>query len=145
MADLNPDAFPTLTDAEMRTIGATEGVECRTYHDGDIVFRAGDADIDFFVVESGQIEILNPTNDNAHITMHEANTFVGDIDLITRRPVIVTAIARGETRVLVVPGDHFRHLLNTIPPLSEKLITAFTARRKLLQKASMAAAARSRP
>ena len=50
----------------------------------------------------------------------------GDIDLLTGRPVIVTAVARGETRVLCVPGSQLRTLLNRVPSLGEKLIVAFT-------------------
>jgi hypothetical protein len=45
-------AFPALDEQEMavlRLLGKEE-----TYADGQFVFRAGDADIDFFVVESGQ-------------------------------------------------------------------------------------------
>ena len=67
----------------------------RSYDDGDVIFRAGDADIDLFVVETGAIDILNPTDDNRLIVTHGPGEFAGDIDLLTRRPVIVTAVARG--------------------------------------------------
>ena len=62
-----------------------------TYRDGQIVFKAGDADIDFFVVEDGSLEIINPADENRTITVHEPGEFADDIDLLTRRPVIVTA------------------------------------------------------
>ena len=38
------------------------------------------------------------------------------------------------TRVLRLPGDKLRELLNTVPRLSEKLLTAFQFRRELLQQ-----------
>src|SRR6185437_7817912 len=104
------------------------------YHDGDVVFKAGDAAIDFFVIESGELVILNPTADNAVVKVHGAGGFAGDIDMLTRRPVIVTAIARGPGTVLLrVPNDHFRKVLHAIPQLGEKLVTAFAHRRQLLQ------------
>src|SRR5687767_4036091 len=100
-------AFPRLTHDEMdlvRSVG-----EERTCRDGEVVLRAGDADVDFYVVESGQVEILNPTAGDARITIHQPGEFIGDIDLLTRRPVIVTAVARGPRTVLLrIPGVELR-------------------------------------
>lgn len=123
-------AFPQLDEIDMRLLRSMARTqECA---DGEVIFRAGEGDIDFFVVESGQIEILNPTDDNRQITMHDAGQFVGDIDLLTRRPVIVTAVVRGATRLLRVPGSQLRLLLNKVPRLSEKLLVAFQVRRAML-------------
>ena len=98
------------------------------YADGQTIFHAGQADIDFCVVESGGMAMLNPTDGNRVIVTHEPGQFAGDIDLLTGRPVIVTAVAKGPTRVLQVPCDDFRKLLNRVPSLGEKLMIAFTAR-----------------
>src|SRR5439155_18750881 len=96
-------AFPSLSPDEMDFIRGH--ARRQTFADGEVVFRAGQADIDFFVVESGAIEIINPTADNATVVVHQPGEFAGDIDMLTRRPVIVTAVARGyETAVLRVPG-----------------------------------------
>src|SRR5687768_10153793 len=113
LTEMNDAAFPKLDDAEMHALcaHATE----HAYHDGERVFRAGDPDIDLFVVESGGLDILNPTNDDSLIVTHGPREFAGDIDLLTRRPVIVTAVARGETKVLRVPATKLRAVLNTIP------------------------------
>ncbi len=125
-------AFPQLTEAELAVVRPL--ATAREYADGEIVFRAGQADIDLYIVESGQIEIQNPSDGHTVIVVHEPGQFSGDIDLLTRRPVIVTAVARGQTRVLCVPGDHLRSLLNRVPSFGEKLMTAFTRRRELLSQ-----------
>ena len=132
MALAEEAAFPRLTDAELKLVRPL--ATAREYADGDTIFKAGDADIDLYVVESGHIEIQNPTNGHAVIATHDPGQFSGDIDLLTRRPVIVTGVARGPTRVLCVPGEHLRALLNRVPSLGEKLITAFTRRRELLSQ-----------
>jgi len=128
-------AFPKLDDDEMQAL-CTHATTC-AYHDGEKVFRAGDADIDLFVVESGGLDILNPTDDNRLIVTHGPGEFAGDIDLLTRRPVIVTAVANGETKLLRVPAKKLRAVLNTIPRLSDKLLTAFQVRRAQLQEAGV--------
>ena len=130
--------FPTLDDAEMDLLNAHGRTE--RYADGQVVLQAGEADADFFVVLAGGLAVLNPTHDNAHIVSHGPGEFLGDIDLLTRRPVIVTAVAEGPTKVLRVSGAKLRHLLNTVPRLSEKVLVAFQVRREKLAAAGVAGA-----
>jgi thioredoxin reductase (NADPH) len=130
MSTSQETAFPRLSTAEFAVLKSL--ATARDYNDGETIFRAGQADIDLFVVESGQIDILNPTDDNHVIATHEPGQFSGDIDLLTGRPVIVTAVARGKSRVWRVPGSHLRGLLNRVPTFAERLIVAFMRRRELL-------------
>jgi thioredoxin reductase (NADPH) len=132
MAQVEDVAFPRLTSTELTLIKplATSG----EYADGEIVFRAGQAEIDLYIVESGQIEIRNPKDDDRLIVAHGPGQFSGDIDLLTGRPVIVSAVARGSTRVLRVPHNQLRAILNRVPGFGEKLIGAFVRRRELLSQ-----------
>src|ERR1700722_3116827 len=97
-------AFPMLTAEEIRLLQPLS--EVHEFNDGDIVFRAGDADPSLFVVEYGALDVLNPTDDDRLLVTHRPGQFSGDIDLLIRRPIIVTGIARGRTRVLRVSGKH---------------------------------------
>jgi thioredoxin reductase (NADPH) len=125
-------AFPRLTEAELEMVKPL--VKTCDYADGEIVFRVGQAEIDLVIVESGAVEILNPTDGNRVIVVHGPGQFAGDIDVLTGRPVIVTAKARGQTRVLCIPNEQIRSLLNRVPSFGEKLMHAFTHRRKLLMQ-----------
>src|SRR3982751_5538637 len=118
----NTIAFPTLDSADLAALKPL-ATAC-TFEDGQAVFPAGEADLDLFVVESGAIEIINPSDDNRHVVTHGPGQFAGDIDLLTRRPVIVTGIARGPTKLMRVPGPRLRELLNKVPHVSEKLLVA---------------------
>lgn len=135
MAQSHEEAFPELSAAELAVLKPL--ATAHDYADGDVVFRAGQADIDLCVVESGWMDILNPTDDNRVIVRHEPGQFSGDIDLLTGRPVIVTAVARGNARIWRVPGSQLRALLNRVPSLGEKLIVAFTRRRELLAQSGV--------
>ncbi len=92
MSQIEEDAFPRLSRAELALVKPL-ATAC-DYADGAVIFRAGDANLDLFVVESGGLEIQNPTADHQVIVVHEPGEFAGDIDLLTGRPVIVTAVAR---------------------------------------------------
>jgi thioredoxin reductase (NADPH) len=124
-------AFPYLTDNEIATLRQVGTLSL--FKDGEAVFRAGD-ELDLLVVDSGAIEIVNPANDNKPVVVHRARQFAGDIDLLTRRPVIVTGIARGDTRILRVPFERLREVLNKLPSFGETLLTAVQERRRLLMQ-----------
>ena len=123
--------FPTLDRADIERIAKLGKRE--EYADGDLIFSAGDADIDFIVVEAGGVEMQNASDGGSKIFTHGPGHFCGDIDLLTRRPVIVTAVARGQTRVIRTPGKKLRRLLLTVPRLAEKLLVAIQLRRDRLQ------------
>ena len=126
----NPIAFPQLSPGDLAAIRPM--AEACAFEDGQAVFRAGEVDLDLFIVESGGIEIINPADDNRPIVTHGPGEFSGDIDLLTRRPVNVTGIARGRTQLLRVPSPRLRETLAKVPALAEKLLIAAQERRRLL-------------
>jgi thioredoxin reductase (NADPH) len=132
MTQIEDVAFPQLTSNELARIKPW-ATPC-DYADGEAIFRAGQPDIDLYIVESGGVEIRNPADGDRPIVTHEPGQFSGDIDLLTGRPVIVNAVAKGATRVWCVPNTQLRALLNHVPSLGEKLIGAFTRRRELLSQ-----------
>src|SRR5262245_22276781 len=94
-------AFPKLTAADIALLRPM-AIAC-SFKNGETIFRAGDADVDLFVVESGGVAILNPADEDRLIVTHGPGQFSGDIDLLTRRPVIVTGVACGQTQLLRIP------------------------------------------
>jgi thioredoxin reductase (NADPH) len=130
MAQVDEVAFPRLSSTELALVKAL-ATPC-DYADGETIFRAGQADIDLYIVESGRIEIRNPTDGDRLIVTHAPGQFSGDIDVLTGRPVIVTGVAQGATRLWRVPNSQLRALLNRVPSFGEKVIIAFTRRRELL-------------
>jgi thioredoxin reductase (NADPH) len=128
-------AFPKLDAIDLASVAPL--AEDVTFEDGQIIFKAGDCNLDLYIVETGAIEILNPSDGNKYITSHLPGGFAGDIDLLTRRPVIVTGIARGKTKLLRIPSSRLRELLNKIPRTSEKILIAIQERRRLLTKSGV--------
>lgn len=126
----NPIAFPRLDAHDLAILRALS--ETASFSDGEIIFHAGDVDLDLFVVETGGIKILNPSDGNRHIVTHGPGQFAGDIDLLTHRPVIVTAIASGKTKVLRIKSARLHEILSKVPNLAEKLLIAIQERRRLL-------------
>ncbi len=129
MLTLMESAFPKLTDEELDLLSPLS--TCEEYTDGQYVLTAGEEGCDMIVVKSGLLDIVNPSDNNKLVVTHKPGHFSGDIDLLTRRPIIISGIARGKLEVLRVPSEKLSELLIKIPRISEKLIVAFQTRREL--------------
>src|SRR5215471_13083995 len=125
-------AFPKLTAEEIDLLSSFS--EVKDFSDRAVVFKAGDVAAGMFIVESGGLDIINPVDGNKLIVTHLPGHFSGEIDLLIHRPVVVSGIARGPTRMLIVPQDKLQELLVKVPQVSDKLVTAFQMRRELLQQ-----------
>ena len=127
-------AFPTLSEAELGCV-AEIGVP-RRFRDGDVLIEPGVRDYPFYAVRSGEVVILESSSGRPkEVTVHRPGEFTGDVDILTGRPALVTAVARGDCEVIEVPASRIRLLLNEIPDLSDKLLVAFQTRRELLEAA----------
>src|SRR5499433_2177477 len=123
-------AFPQLSKIDLESLRPF-GTPC-SFEDGETIFTAGGDSVDWFVVESGAMEILNPAQDNRSVVTHGPGQFSGDIDLLTGRPPLVTAVARGRTHLTRISGVRIREVLSKVPHLGEILLAAALERRRLL-------------
>lgn len=129
--DMRKVAFPTLDDIHVATL-AKFGTR-RVLRDGELLFKAGDREYKFFVVERGAVEIVeHSSGEPKTVTLHEVHAFGGDVSLVTGRPALISAIARGETEVFEIARSDIRRIMGERPALGELLLRAFIARRELL-------------
>lgn len=124
----------SLDDQDLRHLLTVSKPE--SFEPGAFLMHFGQAAVDLFVIESGEVEVLNPTDGGRRMLVRRAGDFLGDIDVLTGRPVSLAVRALGDeaggpTRVLRVPANRVRELLNSAPHVGEKLITAFQLRRQL--------------
>ena len=133
--DLLSVAFPKLNEAEMASLGACPLTELRKYAAGEKLFQVGDCDCKFFVVKSGEIEIVDASGDPSHvIAVHKPGEFTGEIAQLTGSPALVEGVARRDSEVYELSPDAFRQLLNHHPDLGDRVLQAFIARRQLLRE-----------
>jgi len=126
-------AFPKLSPTEVETLARM--ADLCSFRDGEAVFRAGQRGLPFYVVESGEIAIVDESADEAKtIAVHGPNEFAGDVSLLTDRPAVTSAYARGECRAYCVSPGELRRVIQEVPDLSDKLLEAFQTRRSLLER-----------
>jgi thioredoxin reductase (NADPH) len=133
--NLQSVAFPTLDETQVRQLASCTAAVPKLFRDGQTLFAAGERNISFFIVKSGEIEIVDSTGDQPKtVTVHRKGEFTGDISHLTGLPAVVSGIARGECEVYEVPGDALRRVLNQCPVVSDIILQAFIARRQLLRE-----------
>src|SRR5436309_6980891 len=132
--NLHSVAFPTLEQSLIDDLSRCSSVTTKTYRDGQTLFSVGDRDFKFFIVKSGEVEIVDHSGDQPKtVTVHRQGQFTGDVSHLTGNPAVVSAIARGDCEVYVVSGDVLRRILNQCPTAGDIILQAFIARRQLLR------------
>jgi thioredoxin reductase (NADPH) len=133
-------AFPVLSPsqlAEMASFGSEKPVAA-----GDLLFEAGDASFDLFVVLDGEIEIVRSNDDdNDIVPAFGRGTFVGELALLTGQRRFLTGRVTRPGRVLVLEQP-VRRLMSLRPELADTVFTALVARREILRSGAGAQAIR---
>jgi thioredoxin reductase (NADPH) len=133
--DLRSVAYPKLDDERIAAIAHCTGATLRRVAAGEKLFDVGDRDFKFFVVRTGEVQILEPTGDGTRvIAVHGPGEFTGDISHLTGGASVVSAVARGDCEVYEVGGEALRQCLNQSPELCDLILQAFIARRQLLRE-----------
>ena len=126
-------AFPRLDESEVACLAGLAKV-C-SFEDGETIFQAGTRGVPFYVVESGGIAIVDESRAEPQtLVVHERGEFTGDVSLLTDRPAVVSAYARGACRAYCVSQAELRRVIQQIPDLSDKLLEAFQSRRIMLER-----------
>jgi thioredoxin reductase (NADPH) len=125
-------AFPRLTEDQVQALAACG--ERRPTRAGDVLFREGDRDYDFFVVLAGNAEIVenHGRRDERVIGIHGPGRFLGEVSMLTGQAALVTAVVREPGEVLVVPVRRLRALVLHDPTLGDLILRAFLIRRSIL-------------
>jgi thioredoxin reductase (NADPH) len=120
--------FPVLSAAQIARI-AVHG-RTRAVASGDVLIRAGDEVVPFFVITAGQVEMVRPTGETEDlVAIHDPGHFTGEVSMISGRRALVTARVTEPGEVIELDRDHLLALVQTDSELSEIFMRAFILRR----------------
>jgi thioredoxin reductase (NADPH) len=133
--DLQSVAFPRLDQSQISALAGCAAASLVRYKAGQKLFQVGDRDYRFFVIRSGEIEIVDESGDAPKtIVVHTAGEFTGEEGQLTGRPAIASAVARTDSEVYEVTTDALRQIVNRCPEVGDLILQAFIARRQLLRE-----------
>lgn len=106
----------------------------RTVEPGDVLFREGDPGYDLFVVLTGRTGILERagTPEQQLVKVSGAGRFLGELNLLGREPVFLTAVAVTPGEVLAVPVPGLKAAFAESAELRDLVVRTFLLRRSRL-------------
>ncbi|HET6931269.1 MAG TPA: FAD-dependent oxidoreductase [Candidatus Acidoferrum sp.] len=120
--------FPVLSPAQIARI-ASHGV-IRPITRGEILIEGGQTNVPFFVLKSGQIEVIRPSAlDEILIAIVGPTQFTGDISMILGRPAQMRLRVRESGEVVQLTRDQMHALIQTDSEISEVLMKTLIHRR----------------
>jgi thioredoxin reductase (NADPH) len=124
-------AFPRLNDEQRMRLRALG--EVRKVEEGEVLFHAGAADYDFFVIESGAVAVVQGYGtENRVIAVHGRHRFLGELSLLTGAHAVLTAVVRDPGEVIQVPRAALRRVAAEDEDLINLILRAYLARRTIL-------------
>ena len=125
---LREQAFPILSAELIDRIRASGTV--RRVAPGDIVFEPEDTAVPFFVLLSGEMEIVQPDGAGERmVATHGPGEFTGEMTMISGQRSLVRGRVTAPGEFLELTGDALRKLVARDAELSETLLRAFILRR----------------
>ena len=120
--------FPKLTPAQISRIAAHG--QRRAMQRGEVLIEQGDSAVPFFVVVSGEAEIVRPSGAaETLVTVHGPGQFTGEVNMLTGRRAIFRMRATKPGELIELDRQHMLALVQTDAELGEVLTRAFILRR----------------
>jgi thioredoxin reductase (NADPH) len=129
--DAGTQAFPVLTTDQISRVRPSG--KPRQVHAGEILFEPGDSNVPFFVLLTGNMEIVQPACEGERlIATHGPGEFTGEMTMISGRRCLVRGRVSEPGEFLEVSAAGLRSLVARDAELSEILMRAFILRRLAL-------------
>jgi thioredoxin reductase (NADPH) len=120
--------FPKLTPTQIRRI--TPHGHIRTTKRGEVLYEQGDSASSFFVVVSGELEVLRPSETvDTLVTVHHSGQFTGEVGTLSGRRTMFRLRVTKPGKVIELDRQHMLTLVQTDAELGEILMKAFILRR----------------
>jgi thioredoxin reductase (NADPH) len=120
--------FPKLTPAQIGRIAAHGYM--RVMQRGEVLYEQGDSAVPFFVVVSGELEVVRPlVAVETLITVHGSGQFTGEVGTLSGRRALFRVRVIKPGKVIELDRQHMMALLQSDAELGEILMRAFILRR----------------
>ncbi|MET1040668.1 MAG: FAD-dependent oxidoreductase [Acidimicrobiales bacterium] len=125
-------AYPRLSDEQVQILSAHG--ERRATRPGEILYRTGDENYDFFVVLAGTVAVVEQEDGGAErvVAVHGPGRFLGELSLLCDQAALLTAVVHEPGQVLAVPVERLRELVSQDPALGDLVLRAYLLRRSIL-------------
>ncbi len=113
----------------------TKRISKAHYPPDAVIFRQGDPAADFFVIEKGEVELLNMREGQTPelVAILAQGDFFGEAALLHDRPRSLTARTRTEVQIVVLGRNVFTQISNALAPVRDAVAKAARRRTNIWQ------------
>jgi hypothetical protein len=127
------ELYSSMSLEQLRTI--TEHLTEQHVHPGEVIFREGDDSCEFYLIVSGQVEIIRERNGEPYtVVTFSAGDFFGDMAIFENRPRSAGAVAVEQGVLLVLSPERFRRIILQEPAISFEIFRELSARIRRLDQ-----------
>ncbi|HEX4966157.1 MAG TPA: FAD-dependent oxidoreductase [Thermoanaerobaculia bacterium] len=120
--------FPTLTPEQVARIA--EHGRVRPIQRGEVLIEAGDHVVPFFVVKTGQIQMIQPSgNAETLVAVHGPGQFTGEVNMLSGRRALTRARAAEPGEAIELKREDLLALVQSDAEIGEIVMRAFILRR----------------
>ena len=120
--------FPTLTPEQIHRV-ATHG-HTRATQRGEVLVEQGESALRFFVVVSGELEVVGPSGDaETLVAVYGPGQFTGEVNMLSGRRALFRIRTTQPGELIELDRQHMLVLVQTDAELGEILMRAFILRR----------------
>lgn len=99
--------------------------EFQVYAAGEVIFKAGERDEHMYAVKEGEVEIFF---NGIRLEVVTAGDFFGEKSLVDREPHTTTAIAKVDSKIVMVDEHKFLFLVHETPTFSLQVMRSMAER-----------------
>ncbi|MCI0828123.1 MAG: cyclic nucleotide-binding domain-containing protein, partial [Chloroflexi bacterium] len=113
--------FSFMSDEQLQ--GVARIMTERWEADGTYLCHQGDEGNDMYIIVEGQVEIIDESGREDQVILTEqAGACIGELAALEIIPRVAAMRTKGEVRLLVLQGSHFRSLIHENPDMSQRVI-----------------------
>ena len=120
--------FPTLTPAQIARVAAHGST--RAVRKGEVLVETGDQPVPFFILKSGQIEIIRVSSDDETlVAVHNPGAFTGEANMLLGRPALMRARVSEPGEVIQLTREDMLTFVQTDTEIGDIVMRGFVYRR----------------
>ena len=131
--EIRSTLFPVLREDQIEALSRYG--QMRETTAGQVRFRAGDTQNDFFVVLGGEVEVVDDFGGEVRtMGVFRAGSFLGDLHMLTGQGVPLSAVVREGGELLAIARVQLKEVVTEESDLSDIILKTFLARRSYLMR-----------
>lgn len=132
-ASLSDDDIPSLSEVDLRVLAAS--IRVVRMPSGSRILSAGQPVDSLAMVRRGEVEVYWGTGPRRYVLeILRAGQLLGDAACLSRSPSPVSARAKGEIVLILLPWESLSCILQSQPPLTHRLLLSMADRMSRLQQ-----------